>query len=423
MIFIFFFLFHFVHPFEIEDCCCTSETIDEENKTELYDLLSSLKNTIFFRLYQVALEKECTHFVNNPICSSESCVVHQCCEEEVPEKWWSQMDGNLQSPMEDEVNMEWSFAQTTETWPDMDEDQWIMANLQSDVMSFVDLSNNPDGYTGYKGKEASKIWSAIFEANCFQGSQTCMEERTFFRLISGFRTLTTALVFSNFPNENGVWGPSLKFYTKLLHGKDEFINNLYFGYVFLLRALNKAAPLLKSYPIDSGNPQEDFRAKKLFDSLLDSDFIQSTCTPEFSFDESALFQGDKYHYKDMFRRAFRNISTILDCVGCEKCKLHAKIEFHGLGTALKILFSNSALTADNADFLERNEVVALIGALTKYADAIRYITSMRELYDKNKEDEKTRLMLELAISTCVGLFTILMASVYFRPKEETSKKL
>ena len=115
---------------------------------------------------------------------------------------------------------------------------------------------------------------------------------------------------------------------------------------------------------------------------LDSDFIQSTCTPEFSFDESALFQGDKvnlyfsnanlnlfkYHYKDMFRRAFRNISTILDCVGCEKCKLHAKvphiinffrfyqtsfwmlwfeIEFHGLGTALKILFSNSALTADN----------------------------------------------------------------------------
>ena len=63
------------------------------------------------------------------------------------------MDGNLQSPMEDEVNMEWSFAQTTETWPDMDEDQWIMANLQSDKMSFVDLSNNP----GTK----SRVWRYI----------------------------------------------------------------------------------------------------------------------------------------------------------------------------------------------------------------------------------------------------------------------
>jgi len=320
------------------------------------------------------------------------------------------------------VNMEWSFAATTtEKWSDLDEDQWITGN-EPDKMSFVDLSNNPDGYTGYKGKEASKIWSAIFEANCFQGSQTCMEERTFFRLISGFRTLTTALVFSNFPDENGVWGPSYKFYSNLLHGKDEFINNLYFGYVFLLRALNKAAPLLKNYPIDSGNPQEDFRAKKMFDSLLESDFIQSTCTPEFSFDESALFQGDKYHYKDMFRRAFRNISTILDCVGCEQCKLHAKIEFHGLGTALKILFSNSALTADNLDFLERNEVVALIGALTKYADAINYITAMQAVHENKKETEKTRLLLELSMSTCVGLFSILMASVLFRPKEEDFSK-
>merc|ERR1719461_1611880 len=183
-------------------------------------------------------------------------------------------------------------------WVDDDENQWIHTSKGED--SFVDLSANPDGYTGYKGKEAAQIWKAIFDANCFAGVEQCTEERTFYRLISGFRTLTTALVFSNFPDDNGKWGPSLKFYKMLLHGKDEFINNLYFGYVFLLRALNKAAPLLKEYEIDSGNPQEDFRAKKIFNELLDSDFIQSTCTPEFSFDESALFQGDKYHYKDMF---------------------------------------------------------------------------------------------------------------------------
>merc|ERR1719361_1660457 len=296
--------------------------------------------------------------------------------------------------------MEWSFAKTTETWPDMDEDQWIMTNLPNDKMSYVDLSLNPDGYTGYKGPEAAKIWGAIFEANCFQGSQECMEERTFYRLISGFRTLTTALVFSNFPDENGRWGPSYKFYMKLLHEKDDFINNLYFGYVFLLRAVNKAAPLLLNYPIESGNPQEDFRAKKLFKEMLESDFIQSSCTPEFSFDESQLFRGERLAFKKQFRDSFRNISTILDCVGCEKCKLHAKIEFHGLGTALKILFSNSELTANNVDFLERNEVVALIGALTKYQDAIIYITSMQQLDENNKQNEKTRLLLELAVTTC-----------------------
>merc|ERR1719361_287380 len=272
--------------------------------------------------------------------------------------------------------MEWSFAKTTETWPDMDEDQWIMANLQNDKMSYVDLSLNPDGYTGYKGPEAAKIWGAIFEANCFQGSQECMEERTFYRLISGFRTLTTALVFSNFPDENGKWGPSYKYYKMLLHEKDDFINNLYFGYVFLLRAVNKAAPLLMNYPIESGNPQEDFRAKRLFREMLESDFIQSSCTPEFSFDESQLFRGERLAFKKQFRDAFRNISTILDCVGCEKCKLHAKLEFHGIGTALKILFSTESLDADNIEFLQRNEVIALVGALTKYADALNYVTSM-----------------------------------------------
>lgn len=32
-------------------------------------------------------------------------------------------------------------------------------------------------------------------------------------------------------------------------------------------------------------------------------------------------------------------STLMDCVGCEKCRLWGKLQVHGLGTALKILFS------------------------------------------------------------------------------------
>jgi hypothetical protein len=33
------------------------------------------------------------------------------------------------------------------------------------------------------------------------------------------------------------------------------------------------------------------------------------------------------------------ISAIMDCVGCEKCRLWGKLQVLGLGTALKILFS------------------------------------------------------------------------------------
>jgi ERO1-like protein alpha len=33
-------------------------------------------------------------------------------------------------------------------------------------------------------------------------------------------------------------------------------------------------------------------------------------------------------------------SALMDCVGCEKCRLWGKLQVLGLGTALKILFSD-----------------------------------------------------------------------------------
>ena len=84
------------------------------------------------------------------------------------------------------------------------------------------------------------------------------------------------------------------------------------------------------------------------------------------------------------RRVFRNISEILDCVGCDKCKLHAKLEFLGLGTALKILFTKDALTVD---FLQRNELIALIVTLGKYSDAVKFITEMEAIIaSKNRKE-------------------------------------
>jgi hypothetical protein len=36
---------------------------------------------------------------------------------------------------------------------------------------------------------------------------------------------------------------------------------------------------------------------------------------------------------------FFNISKVLDCVSCEKCRLNGKVQIKGLGTAMKVLFS------------------------------------------------------------------------------------
>lgn len=79
--------------------------------------------------------------------------------------------------------------------------------------------------------------------------------------------------------------------------------------------------------------------------------------------------------KTEFREKFRNISKIMDCVGCDKCRLWGKLQVQGLGTALKILFSEKfdlslatnnpikGIKPVNQHFkLKRGEIVSLFNA-------------------------------------------------------------
>jgi len=96
-----------------------------------------------------------------------------------------------------------------------------------------------------------------------------------------------------------------------------------------------------------------------------------------------LFRGENATRIDDFRAAVREISNILDCVGCERCKLHAKMEFLGLGTAVKILFTKPAS-------LERNEIIALINTLGKYSDVLLFVLDMQEAIEI-QNNKNTRL--------------------------------
>jgi ERO1-like protein beta len=42
--------------------------------------------------------------------------------------------------------------------------------------------------------------------------------------------------------------------------------------------------------------------------------------------------------KEEFKAHFRNVTRIMDCVGCDKCRLWGKVQTSGIATALKILF-------------------------------------------------------------------------------------
>lgn len=64
---------------------------------------------------------------------------------------------------------------------------------------YVDLTLNPERFTGYSGPSAHRVWKSIYEENCFgisefdslhalsneQEEKSCLEQRVYYRIISG----------------------------------------------------------------------------------------------------------------------------------------------------------------------------------------------------------------------------------------------
>lgn len=48
-----------------------------------------------------------------------------------------------------------------------------MAILEGD---YVDLSLNPERFTGYAGPSAHRVWKAIYEENCFEQSESSLSK-------------------------------------------------------------------------------------------------------------------------------------------------------------------------------------------------------------------------------------------------------
>jgi hypothetical protein len=95
---------------------------------------------------------------------------------------------------------------------------------------------------------------------------------------------------------------------------------------------------------------------------------------------------------------FRNISRIMDCVSCEKCRVWGKLEILGLGTAIKILLTpeKEMREAPLAHFLSRQEAVALITTLHQFAKSIHFAAGAMELEFGEKLEQMQATALQVA---------------------------
>ncbi|GAA5907739.1 hypothetical protein JCM5296_007457 [Sporobolomyces johnsonii] len=409
---------------QIQDACCDYETVETVNQ-DLFDRLHGLVATPYFRYHKVDLYKECPFWQEEGSCMNRACGVETTEEDHLPEDWRSYTLGKL-----NETN-----ARTTSPAGCSEINDSDFCVLEDELDSegvYVDLLENPERFTGYAGASSTRVWKAIYEENCFTpvpfidpsrsvseggsgfapvsslgglefgglsqggwgesekrlvgslagprdaGDEVCLEKRVFYRVISGLHASISVHICDDYLDQTtGQWAPNLDCFITRIGQHPERLENMYFTYVLLLRALSRSGPqLLRTLEDTASEPGTIEALRELVE-------VANGCPS--TFDETSMFSGAEAEIlKTEFKEHFRNVSRIMDCVGCDKCRLWGKMQITGLGTALKLLFSEQ----EQGVVLSRSEAVAFVNTLHRLSESLAAVDRFRELWAHRGEKER-----------------------------------
>ena len=423
----------------VSDACASFSTLDTLNNALVSSLKSITQSTDFFAYYRLNLyDQQCPVKAwddGTGTCGNIACKVDTLEDEkDIPTIWraeeLSKLEGpkaahpgkqlqkerGSQRPLQGTLGEDVGESCVVEYDDECDERDYCVPEDESATAKgdYVSLVDNPERFTGYAG---SDVWDAIYKENCFSKElptsglpdkvdvsnffqaandlrsvihqntpsteldldDECLEKRVFHRIISGMHaSISTHICFDYLNQTTGTWGPNLQCYQDRLATHPERVSNLYFDYAILLRAVTKLRTYLKNYTFCSGDISQDRTTKAKILHLADT----AASHPPF-FDENTMFQDPDVSggggLKEDFRNRFRNVSRLMECVGCDKCRLWGKLQTVGYGTALKVLFEYDELKNGENPPLRRTELVALVNTLDRVSSSLTALNKMRDL--------------------------------------------
>uniref|UniRef100_A0A0D6R8W1 Uncharacterized protein n=1 Tax=Araucaria cunninghamii TaxID=56994 RepID=A0A0D6R8W1_ARACU len=383
----------------VEDCCCDYKTVDTLNEQVLFPLLQDLVKTPFFRYFKARLWCDCLFWPDDGMCRLRDCSVCECPDNEFP-KAFKGLTGQL--PADDLTCQEGKPQAIVDRtldkkafrgWMETDNPWTYDDERDNSEMTYVNLLLNPERYTGYTGPSAQRIWDTIYKKHCLKdlSGDASPDRRILYKLVSGLHSSVSVHIAREYLLDEGknLWGPNPSLlYERVLNHPDR-VRNLYFTFLFVLRAVTKAGDYLSQAEYSTENSLEDQNTQSLVNQLVNNNRLQSACPVPF--DEAKLWKGENAkELKSQIQLQFRNISALMDCVGCEKCRLWGKLQILGLGTALKILFSvdsNDSVEQLAQLQLQRNEVIALINLLNRLSESVQGVHSIAPEAEKTVKDE------------------------------------
>ncbi|GKY97563.1 hypothetical protein MPSEU_000714500 [Mayamaea pseudoterrestris] len=346
-----------------EDLLPGIAAIDASNGA-LYLQLEDMRTKPYFRLYSVDILASCEYLPQELFeCYSETCEIYPVDEDEVP----------------DEIRKVDADEHVFEL------DGWSRWDMPSE--DYYDLEIFPEAYTGYDG---SDIWSFIHNRICFDGYEYDDDhwKADFNKAVSGLHSMISAQVVrgiqervlsgEGFSKDEQWTEPAKEFDRRLsLSGETPLaIENLYFTYMLLLTAVSNArSRLLRDAESGTLSPEEARDLKAILASpLLDN---PSVGVASRKLHDHAVKDSDALGNLWEARMRSRELMRIMNCVQCNKCRLHGKVAVMGLSTALQILVGRTGEGGDMAR-IHRVELAALITTLHKFSRAVDFVQQMQK---------------------------------------------
>ena len=341
---------------EISDTCCTFKTLDQVN-SEILPIINQLTSSKFFRYHKTNLNKKCQFWPDDGKCLRKDCSV-EVSDIITPPEW----DDSFS-----DVDLSNSHLFPFSKCDYHQSDFCVFDDELSNYGVYVDLLANPERFTGYEGEASNRIWQAIYNDNCFKNDNSaltgelCLEKRVYHRVISGLHSSISTHICKEYYTAEKGWHSDVECFVERVGKHPDRLENMYFVYSLVLAAIRKLSPYLLKYDFCSLE-NETLDIHNLIEKFVK---VASSCTK--TFDESVLFTNNPSLKKE-FMMKFRNVSRIMDCVSCEKCKLWGKLQVGGIGVALKVLFSFGKNWKTFK--LTRGEIVKLLNGFGRLVESL-----------------------------------------------------
>jgi len=343
---------------------------------ELEGLLCQIRKQSYFRMYSVDMLASCEYFPQELFeCYSSTCEIYPLDEEDIP--------SDIRSNDYDEHEFQL--------------DGWARWDMPSE--DYYDTLQYPEEFTGYDGSE---IWRFIHDRIAFQDNEMNLSsspttttddqydsdswKADFNKAVSGLHSCISAQIVRGIDKkiamneefeEDCTWtDPAAEFKRRLSpEGETPLaLENLYFTYMLLLSAVRSARDrLLADCNEGKISPTEAESLRQVLAyPLIDDESIDSASRR--LHDHAVKDKASKETLWEARMRT-RDLFRVMNCVQCNKCRLHGKIATMGLSTAFQLLLGRSGEGGD-VRVVHRVELAALMTTLSKFSTAVKYCSEM-----------------------------------------------